>query len=89
GYTFVPLRDVVAWAASPSAQLPNKALTITADDGHRSISEPLSPIVMRDRLHGPLCTYPSANSNASYAMREDKLRASPATGRSACETQKG
>nr|WP_241688962.1 polysaccharide deacetylase family protein [Burkholderia pseudomallei] len=81
GYTFVPLRDVVAWAASPSAPLPDKAIAITVDDGHRSVYELLRPIVLRERLPVTLFIYPSAISNASYAMTWDELRALRATGR--------
>ncbi|AIO69006.1 polysaccharide deacetylase family protein [Burkholderia oklahomensis] len=81
GYEIVPLRDVVGWAASPSAQLPDKAVAITVDDGHRSVYELLRPIVLRERLPVTLFIYPSAISNASYAMTWDELRALRDTGR--------
>ncbi|KGR96525.1 polysaccharide deacetylase family protein [Burkholderia sp. ABCPW 111] len=81
GYTVVPLREVVAWAASPSASLPDKAVAITVDDGHRSVYELLRPIVLRERLPVTLFIYPSAISNASYAMTWDELRALRDTGR--------
>ncbi len=81
GYAIVPLRDVVAWAASPSASLPEKAVAITVDDGHRSVYELLRPIVLRERLPVTLFIYPSAISNASYAMTWDELRALRNTGR--------
>lgn len=80
GYHIVALRDVVAWLTDPRAALPPKAIALTADDGHRSIFEVLRPIAVRDRLKFTLFIYPSAISNAPYALTWAQLRALRETG---------
>jgi peptidoglycan/xylan/chitin deacetylase (PgdA/CDA1 family) len=74
GYQIVPLREIVAWLKDPAATLPPKAIAITVDDGHRSVYEILRPIVLRERFPVTLFIYPSAISNASYAMTWPELR---------------
>lgn len=74
GYRIVPLRDIVAWLADPATTLPPKAVALTADDGHRSIYDAMRPIVLRERIPVTLFVYPSAISNASYAMTWSELR---------------
>ncbi|HTR08663.1 MAG TPA: polysaccharide deacetylase family protein, partial [Paraburkholderia sp.] len=74
GYQIVPLRDIVAWLKDPSATLPPRAIAITVDDGHRSVYEMMRPIVLRERFPVTLFIYPSAISNASYAMTWPELR---------------
>jgi peptidoglycan/xylan/chitin deacetylase (PgdA/CDA1 family) len=74
GYQIVPLRDIVAWLKDPAATLPPKAIAITVDDGHRSVYEIMRPIVLRERFPVTLFIYPSAISNASYAMTWPELR---------------
>lgn len=73
-YQIVSLRGIVAWLNDPSADLPPKAIAITVDDGHRSVYEVMRPIVLRERFPVSLFIYPSAISNASYAMTWPELR---------------
>ena len=75
GYHIVPLREVVNWLRDPDATLPPKPVAITVDDGHRSVYEKLLPVILRERLAVTLFIYPSAISNASYAMTWEQLRA--------------
>ncbi|HXZ88384.1 MAG TPA: polysaccharide deacetylase family protein [Candidatus Binataceae bacterium] len=79
GYSIVPLRDVVNFAAGHGT-LPPRAVAITADDGHISVFTQMKPIVERYRIPVTLFIYPSAISNASYAMTWEQLRALKATG---------
>jgi peptidoglycan/xylan/chitin deacetylase (PgdA/CDA1 family) len=79
GYSIVPLRDVVNFAAGRGT-LPPRAVAITADDGHISVFTEMKPIVERYRIPVTLFIYPSAISNASYAMTWEQLRALKATG---------
>ena len=79
GYRFVPLSDVVAWLDGERPNLPPKTVALTVDDGHRSVYEVLRPIAVRDHLPITLFIYPSAISNASYALTWDQLRALLAT----------
>ncbi|WP_052409517.1 polysaccharide deacetylase family protein [Paraburkholderia oxyphila] len=73
GYQIVPLRDVVTWLRDPTARLPPKAVAITVDDGHRSVYEVMRAIVLRERFPVTLFIYPSAISNATYAMTWPEL----------------
>lgn len=80
GYRFVPLKNVVRWIENASATLPDKSVALTVDDGHRSVYEALRPVVLRERLPVTLFIYPSAISNASYALTWDQLRELQRTG---------
>lgn len=80
GYHIVPLREVVDWLRDPEATLPPKPVAITVDDGHRSVYEKLLPVMLRERFAVTLFIYPSAISNASYAMTWEQLRALRQTG---------
>lgn len=80
GYHIVPLREVVDWLRDPDATLPPKPVAITVDDGHRSVYEKLLPVMLRERFAVTLFIYPSAISNASYAMTWEQLRALRQTG---------
>jgi peptidoglycan/xylan/chitin deacetylase (PgdA/CDA1 family) len=79
GYQIVPLRQVVGFAIGRES-IPARAVAITDDDGHRSVFTEMKPIVERYRIPVTLFIYPSAISNASYAMAWDQLAALKATG---------
>jgi peptidoglycan/xylan/chitin deacetylase (PgdA/CDA1 family) len=80
GYRIVPLADIVAWVRDRAATLPPKAVAVTVDDGHRSVYDAMMPIVLRERFPVTLFVYPSAISNAPYALTWDQLRVLKATG---------
>jgi peptidoglycan/xylan/chitin deacetylase (PgdA/CDA1 family) len=71
-YTVVPLHDVVNFAAG-HGELPPRAVAITADDGHRTVFSEMKPLVERYRIPVTLFIYPSAISNAPYAMTWEQL----------------
>ncbi|WP_435873725.1 polysaccharide deacetylase family protein [Pandoraea cepalis] len=75
GYRVVPLADVIAWHAGGQDNLPPRALVLSVDDGHRSVYEVLWPMLKGRSVPVTLFVYPSAISNASYAMTWDQLRA--------------
>ena len=80
GYTVVPLHqalDVLQHKSPPPAH-PITAITI--DDGHESVYRVLFPIVKARRIPITLFIYPSAISNASYALTWDQLREMHASG---------
>ena len=79
GYTIVPLRDIVNFMMGRGT-LPPRAVAITSDDGHRSVFTEMKPIVERYRIPVTLFIYPSAISNASYAMTWEQLKELQATG---------
>ncbi|KAK45615.1 polysaccharide deacetylase [Caballeronia jiangsuensis] len=74
-YQIVPLRAVLVWLEDPSAVLPARVAVLTADDGHRSVYDVLLPIARKERLPVTLFVYPSAISNADYALSWEQTRA--------------
>lgn len=79
GFRILPLSEVVA-GLKGQADMPAKAVAITVDDGHRTVYTELLPIIQQEKLPVTLFIYPSAISNASYAMTWDEIRAMQATG---------
>jgi len=86
GYTIVSLRDVVNFMMGHGG-LPPRAVAITADDGHRTVYTEMRPLVERYRIPVTLFIYPSAISNASYAMTWEQLKQLQATGLFDIESQ--
>lgn len=80
GIEIVPLRQVVEWMMDRSKPMPPKAVALTVDDGHRSVYDRLLPIVERGRFPVTLFVYPSAISNAGYALTWEQLRELHRTG---------
>jgi peptidoglycan/xylan/chitin deacetylase (PgdA/CDA1 family) len=80
GYTVVPLRQVVDHLLHGGAPPPPRAVVITADDGHRSVYTILFPLARRHHLPVTLFIYPSAISNATYALTWEQLREMRASG---------
>lgn len=74
GYTPIPLRQWLDHLAGKGA-LPPKPVVITADDGHRSVYSDMLPLVQRYRIPVTLFVYPSAISNAPYALTWSQLAA--------------
>lgn len=73
GYTIVPLRRLVERINGGNERLPDKAVVITVDDGHRSVYTQMLPLVRRYRIPVTLFIYPSAISNAEYALTWQEL----------------
>lgn len=74
GCTVLPLADWVAYRRGERGPLPARAVVLTADDGHRSQFEVMAPLLQREGWPVTLFIYPSAISNATYAMTWDQLR---------------
>jgi peptidoglycan/xylan/chitin deacetylase (PgdA/CDA1 family) len=68
GYRVVPLRALVAFLDGSGPALPDHAVVITVDDGHRTVATDMAPLVRRFGAPVTLFIYPSAISNAPYAM---------------------
>ena len=71
-YRVVPLRTVVT-ALARHELLPSRAVVITVDDGHRTVYTEMLPLVRQYKIPITLFIYPSAISNASYAMTWGQL----------------
>lgn len=72
GYHFVSLSTLIDGIEGKTS-LPDKTVAITVDDGHQSVYTELLPIIRREQLPVTLFIYPSAISNASYAMTWEQL----------------
>jgi Polysaccharide deacetylase len=73
GYQVVALRAVVSHLLGKGPALPAGSVVITVDDGHASVFTEMLPIVLEHRVPVTLFIYPSAISNATYAMTWDQL----------------
>lgn len=82
GAHVIPLADLVAFRQGKLKQLPPRAVVITVDDGHRSVIEVMDPMIRQTQTRWPitLFIYPSAISNANYAMRWEHLQQLQASG---------
>jgi peptidoglycan/xylan/chitin deacetylase (PgdA/CDA1 family) len=80
GYTVIPLRQLVDYYLKKGPKPLPKSVVIVADDGHESVYTYMLPVVREYRIPVTLFLYPSAISNASYAMTWDQLRALKKTG---------
>ena len=74
GYTVVPLRQLVDYLLKKGAPLPPRSVVIVADDGHESVYTDMLPLIRKYHVPVTLFIYPSAISNASYAMTWEQLR---------------
>ena len=74
GYTVIPLQTLIDFELGKGAPPPPRSVVITVDDGHRSVYDVLLPLVREYRIPVTLFIYPSAISNASYAMTWDQIR---------------
>jgi peptidoglycan/xylan/chitin deacetylase (PgdA/CDA1 family) len=73
-YPIVPLRTLVNHLLGKGPAPPPHAVVITIDDGHASVFSEVLPFIRENRVPVTLFIYPSAISNASYAMTWDQLR---------------
>ncbi|MEW1781274.1 polysaccharide deacetylase family protein [Arthrobacter sp. NPDC080086] len=80
GYRIVPLADILSWHEGRQDALPAKVVAITVDDGHRSVYDTLWPALHGRAVPVTLFVYPSAISNATYAMTWAQLRELAGTG---------
>lgn len=74
GYRVIPLQALTDYLRGSGPAPAPKSVVITVDDGHRSVYEVMKPLVEKYRLPVTLFIYPSAISNAGYAMTWDQLR---------------
>ena len=74
GYTVIPLRQLVNYYLGHGRPIPDKSVVITADDGHKTVYTDMFPLIRKYHIPVTLFIYPSAISNASYAMTWDQLK---------------
>jgi peptidoglycan/xylan/chitin deacetylase (PgdA/CDA1 family) len=74
GYKVIPLRQLVNYCLRKGPPPPQKAVVIVVDDGHKTVYTDMLPLVKKYRIPVTLFLYPSALSNASYAMTWEQLK---------------
>jgi peptidoglycan/xylan/chitin deacetylase (PgdA/CDA1 family) len=79
-YPVITLRALVD-CLNNGAAVPARAVVITADDGHTSVFTDMLPLAREFDVPVTLFVYPSAISNASYALTWEQLSALRRTGR--------
>jgi peptidoglycan/xylan/chitin deacetylase (PgdA/CDA1 family) len=80
GYTVIPLRRLVDHYRGKGPAPAPKSVVIVEDDAHKSVYSDMLPIIRRYRYPVTIFVYPSAISNAKYAMTWDQLRELKKTG---------
>lgn len=80
GYKVITLRQLVNYYLKGGPAPPPKSVVIVEDDAHISVYTQMLPLVRKYNVPVTVFTYPSAISNASYAMTWDQLRALKKTG---------
>jgi len=80
GYRVIPLRELVDYYLGKREAPPPRSVVITADDGHISVYQEMLPLARRYQSPATLFIYPSAISNAPYAMTWGQLRELKETG---------
>ena len=80
GYEVIPLRELVDYYLGKKQAPSPRSVVITADDGHISVYREMLPLVKKYHIPVTLFIYPSAISNASYAMTWGQLRELKETG---------
>ena len=74
GYRVIPLRQLIDALRGAGPAPPPRSVVLTADDGHASIFTDLYPVVKQYGFPVTLFIYPSAVSNARWALTWDQLR---------------
>lgn len=74
GYKVIPLRQLTDYYKGKAPAPGPKSVVIVEDDAHKSVYSDMLPIVKKYRYPVTVFTYPSAISNAKYAMTWEQMR---------------
>jgi peptidoglycan/xylan/chitin deacetylase (PgdA/CDA1 family) len=74
GYKVIPLRKLVDWYQKKGPAPAPKSVVIVEDDAHISVYTDMLPLVKKYNVPVTVFIYPSAVSNAKYAMTWDQLQ---------------
>ncbi|HXG52482.1 MAG TPA: polysaccharide deacetylase family protein [candidate division Zixibacteria bacterium] len=73
GYRVITVRELVRHHLTGMAEVGPRSVAITADDGHRSVYGHMASLARKYRIPVTLFVYPSAISNAEYALTWEQL----------------
>lgn len=74
GYKVIPLRKLVDWYQKKGPAPAPKSVVIVEDDAHKTVYSDMYPLAKKYNVPVTVFIYPSAVSNAKYAMTWDQLR---------------
>lgn len=74
GYHVIPLRQLVDWYLKKGPAPAPKSVVIVEDDAHKTVYSDMLPLAKKYNVPVTVFVYPSAISNAKYAMTWDQLR---------------
>jgi peptidoglycan/xylan/chitin deacetylase (PgdA/CDA1 family) len=80
GYRVIPLRELLDMNSGKKVPSDSRCVVLVADDAHISVYTTALPLIKKYNVPMTLFVYPSAISNASYAMTWDQLRELKTTG---------
>jgi len=73
-YKVIAIRELVDNYFKQGIPPPPRSVAISVDDGHISVHSDMFPLIKKYRIPATLFLYPSAISNASYALNWEQLR---------------
>jgi len=74
GYKVIPLRQLIDWYQKKGPAPAPKSVVIVEDDAHKSVYSDMYPLAKKYNVPVTVFIYPSAVSNAKYAMTWEQLR---------------
>ena len=80
GYRVIPLRQLVDFYLKRGPAPPPRSVVIVEDDAHKSVYTDMLPLAKKYNVPVTVFIYPSAISNAKYAMTWEQLRELKRTG---------
>lgn len=80
GYKVIPLRQLINYCRKNGPAPPAKSVVIVEDDAHKSVYSDMLPLAKKYNVPVTVFVYPSAISNAKYAMTWNQLRELKKTG---------
>lgn len=80
GYKVIPLRQLVDFYRGKAPAPGPKSVVIVEDDAHKSVYSDMLPIIKKYRYPVTIFAYPSAISNAKYALTWNQMRELTKTG---------
>ncbi|RNC71421.1 MAG: polysaccharide deacetylase family protein [Desulfuromonadales bacterium] len=80
GYRVIPLRQLVDFYLKKGPAPAPKSVVIVEDDAHKSVYSDMLPLVKKYNVPVTVFIYPSAISNAKYALTWEQLRELKKTG---------
>jgi len=80
GYKVIPARELIDYYLGKRLPPHPRSVVITVDDGHKSVHTDMFPLIKKYHIPVTLFIYPSAISNASYAMTWSQLKEMRGTG---------